>query len=122
MAANFATVKLSRRLVDEARQEAELLHRSLAGQIEHWAKLGRALENAKGFSIDRVRATLAGELTIEDLGEAEQDAFFADMGSQFEQPSRELKAAYAELGKARQAARASRLRSAQAQDGSNSAV
>lgn len=122
MTANFATVKLSRRLVDEARHEAELLHRSLAGQIEHWATLGRAIENAKGFSIDRVRAALAGELTIETLGEAEQDAFFADIGSQFEQPSPEFKAAYAELGKARQAAQASRLRSAPAQDGPKSAV
>ena len=39
MAANFVTVKLARALVDETRREAELLHRSLGGQIEHWATL-----------------------------------------------------------------------------------
>jgi len=37
-------VKLSDPLVDAARDAAELAHRSLAAQIEHWATLGRAIE------------------------------------------------------------------------------
>jgi hypothetical protein len=37
-------VKLSDQLVDEARQAGEDNDRSLAGQIEHWARLGRAVE------------------------------------------------------------------------------
>jgi hypothetical protein len=37
-------VKLSDALIDEARNAAALEHRSVAGQIEHWARLGRALE------------------------------------------------------------------------------
>jgi hypothetical protein len=37
-------VKLPDALIDEARDAARREHRSLAGQIEHWAELGRALE------------------------------------------------------------------------------
>ena len=71
---NFASVKLNRAFVGEARREAELLHRSVGGQIEHWARLGRAIENAQGFSIERVRQTLQGDLKLEALSLAEQEA------------------------------------------------
>ena len=37
-------VKLSDELVCDARQTAELTERSIAGQIEFWAQLGRSLE------------------------------------------------------------------------------
>jgi hypothetical protein len=108
MAQSFSTVKLPSQLVDEARREAELLHRSIAGQIEHWARLGRAIENAEGFSLDRVRRALAGELKIEDLADQEQDAFFADLGGAFEAPSPEIAAGYARLGEQARAARVGR--------------
>ncbi len=39
-------VKLSDELVNLARQEAQGAERSITGQIEHWAKLGRSLETA----------------------------------------------------------------------------
>lgn len=122
MASNFSTVKLNSRLVDEARREAELFQRSIAGQIEHWAKLGRAIENAKGFSIERVRTALAGELKIEDLSDDEQDAFFTDLGDQFDPASPALKAGYAKLGVERQAARARRRRSEAKAQGAKSAA
>jgi hypothetical protein len=108
MAQTFSTVKLSSQLVDEARQEAELLQRSIAGQIEHWARLGRAVENAEGFSIARVRQALTGELKIEALADDEQDAFFAGLGDAFEAPSPDLEAGYARLGEQGRAARVQR--------------
>lgn len=37
-------VKLSDHLILEARRVAEESQRSLAGQIEHWARLGRAID------------------------------------------------------------------------------
>jgi hypothetical protein len=37
-------VKLSEKLVLDARIVGEATERSIAGQIEHWAKLGRAIE------------------------------------------------------------------------------
>lgn len=40
------SLKLSDDLVNEARQEAETADRSLTSQVEHWARLGRVVENA----------------------------------------------------------------------------
>lgn len=37
-------VKLSGELVTEARSAARVFHRSLTGQIEHWAAIGRMVE------------------------------------------------------------------------------
>ena len=37
-------VELSDSLINAAREAAELAHRSLAAQVEHWATLGRAIE------------------------------------------------------------------------------
>lgn len=39
----MATVKLSKGIVSEAKIMSKALNRSLAGQIEHWAKIGRFL-------------------------------------------------------------------------------
>jgi hypothetical protein len=39
-------VKLSDELINAARQCAEISHRSLAAQVEHWSTLGRAIEGA----------------------------------------------------------------------------
>ncbi len=47
------SVKISNELADSARQVAQLSDRSLAGQIEHWAKLGKSVESV-----------LSGESTI----------------------------------------------------------
>jgi hypothetical protein len=56
---NFSMAK-SIRITDElyelATQEAALMHRSLAQQIEHWVKLGVGVEHANGATVDDVRA------------------------------------------------------------------
>lgn len=41
-------VKLSDELVDSARAEAASTDRSITGQIEHWAKIGRSVEAVLG--------------------------------------------------------------------------
>ncbi|HEY3948140.1 TA system antitoxin ParD family protein, partial [Phenylobacterium sp.] len=76
MAARFSTVRLNSELIDAARGEADLLHRSLGGQIEHWARLGRAIEEA-GLPLARVRQALEGSLKVEALSRIEQDQVFA---------------------------------------------
>jgi hypothetical protein len=63
-------VKLSDELVESARQEAASTDRSITGQIEHWAKIGRSVETVlrrqdiqalkrapSGRHTDRPRAT-----------------------------------------------------------------
>jgi hypothetical protein len=42
----FVSVKLSASLVNQARDAAQTMRRSIASQIEYWATLGRALEHA----------------------------------------------------------------------------
>lgn len=86
-AAKFASVKLGASIVDDARREANVLNRSLGGQIEHWARLGRAVERAPGFTIDRVKAALEGSFSVDDLTEEEQEAYFELLGEHFDQPS-----------------------------------
>jgi hypothetical protein len=98
MASNFSTVKLAAGLVNEARREAELLNRSLGGQIEHWARLGRAIENAPGFTLERVRDTLEGRLDAPALSVQEQDSLFEQLGDRFAAPSETVRARYAALG------------------------
>jgi hypothetical protein len=98
MAANHASIKLSSAFVDEARKEAETLHRSVGAQVEHWARLGRAFENTPGFDIRKVRGVLEGQLKIEDLTVAEQDRFFEEWGEAFGKPDPKVEAYYAELG------------------------
>ncbi|WP_342162423.1 TA system antitoxin ParD family protein [Methylobacterium sp. SD21] len=56
----LASVKLSRPLVDLARLEAATFSRSIGGQIEHWARLGRALEEQASFNAARARTALTG--------------------------------------------------------------
>jgi len=98
MASNYASVKLTSDFIDEARRDAELLHRSLGAQVEYWARLGRAIEQSPGFSIHRVRATLSGRMKLEDLPADEQDAVFDGLAAEFENPPAALRAHYAALG------------------------
>lgn len=99
MASSYASVKLSSAFIDEVRQEASVVHRSVGAQVEYWAKLGRAVENAPGFGIDRVRQALDGRLKLENLSAEEQDAVLDQVGDHFDNPPAELKAHYAELGR-----------------------
>lgn len=84
-------------LVDDARAMAELQSRSLAGQITHWARIGRAIERSGRFDHVRLSRVLAGEVEttaltgeekavwserflvkMSESGPAE-DAFFAEL-------------------------------------------
>ncbi|RZI97460.1 MAG: hypothetical protein EOP78_00890 [Variovorax sp.] len=56
----FSSVKLPAALVDKAREAAQPMRRSVASQIEYWATLGQALENA-GLSTQDSQALLARE-------------------------------------------------------------
>ena len=86
MSDTHATLRLRRELVEAAREEAELFGRSTAAQIEHWARLGRAFEAARGATTERVRQALQGRLPIETLGEVEQDAVFDGMLDAYTDP------------------------------------
>jgi hypothetical protein len=56
---NFASVKLPTALVEQAREAAQPLRRSAAGQIEYWATLGRVVEHS-GLTVQEARAAIEG--------------------------------------------------------------
>lgn len=53
----FASVKLPGALVEQARQAAQPLRRSVASQIEYWATLGQVVEHT-GLSVQEARAAI----------------------------------------------------------------
>jgi len=50
------SIRITDELYELATQEAALMHRSLAQQIEHWVKLGVGVERMAGATVDDVRA------------------------------------------------------------------
>ncbi|WP_353252847.1 hypothetical protein [Salinisphaera sp. PC39] len=61
-------IKVNDDIAAAARAEADLMSRSMTEQIEHWARIGRALERQPGVSMARVRTALEAGLDFDDLG------------------------------------------------------
>lgn len=57
-ASPFASVKLSTALVQQAREAAQPQRRSVAGQIEYWATLGRIADET-GLTVQEAREAIA---------------------------------------------------------------
>lgn len=55
---NFASVKLPAALVQQAREAATPQRRSVAGQIEYWATLGRIADET-GLTVQEAREAIA---------------------------------------------------------------
>ena len=56
-ATTFASVKLPGTLVEQARQAAQPMRRSVASQIEYWATLGQIVEHT-GLSVQEARSAI----------------------------------------------------------------
>ena len=62
---NMATaVRVSEDLVQEARKYSRVDHRSITGQIEHWARIGKCAEENPDLTYDLIKEILIG---IEEL-------------------------------------------------------
>jgi len=55
----FASVKLPAALVQQAREAAQPMRRSVAGQIEYWATLGRVVEHT-GLTVQEAQTAIEG--------------------------------------------------------------
>mgnify|MGYP001553740239 CR=1 FL=1 len=53
--------------VEDARTASEIQSRSLAGQITHWARIGRAIERSGAFDQTKIARVLAGEMETTEL-------------------------------------------------------
>ena len=55
----FSSVKLPASLVQQAREAAQPMRRSIAGQVEYWATLGRIVEHS-GLTAQEAQAAING--------------------------------------------------------------
>jgi len=78
------SVKLADEIMTLVRREAGLHSRSVASQITHWLKIGRAIERSGSFDYARITSALEGKLDTAQLHEEEEaawlDAFTEKMG------------------------------------------
>ncbi|MGG7539734.1 TA system antitoxin ParD family protein [Rhizobium sp. Nf11,1] len=69
------SVKLADDIMALIRREADLQSRSVAGQITHWVKIGRAIEHSGTFDYGRIKLALEGRLDTTELQEDEEAAW-----------------------------------------------
>ncbi len=64
-------VKLSEHIVSDARYVSRALNRSIAGQIEHWARIGKIAEENPDLTYELIKEILIAqeELLAGDLTE-----------------------------------------------------
>ena len=65
-------VRISEKLVDEARKFSRIDHRSLTGQIEHWAKIGKCAEENPDLTYSLIKEIFVG---IEELERGEKSEY-----------------------------------------------
>lgn len=61
------SVRLSSAILGQARKEAGVMSRTLQAQLEHWARIGQAIESTPGYDHIKVNEALRGRLTPDEL-------------------------------------------------------
>jgi hypothetical protein len=67
-------VRISDELLNEARKYSKIDHRSLAGQVEHWAKIGKCAEENPDLTYVLIKEIFVGLAELEQ-GEREEYKF-----------------------------------------------
>ncbi|MBU0482595.1 MAG: ParD-like family protein [Proteobacteria bacterium] len=65
-------VRISEELVNEAKKISKIDHRSLTGQIEHWARIGKYAEENPDLTYDLIKEILVG---IEELKQGDKTEY-----------------------------------------------
>lgn len=65
-------VRISEELVGEAKKFSKIDHRSLTGQIEHWARIGKCSEENPDLTYSVIKEILIG---IEELNQNERTEY-----------------------------------------------
>lgn len=81
------SVKLADDVMAAVRREADLHSRSVAGQITHWLRIGRAIEQSGAYDHARVTAALEGRIDPRDLREEEGAAWLDAFTEKMSVPS-----------------------------------
>jgi hypothetical protein len=59
-------IKISKEIADEARLTAKVTRRSMAGQVEYWAFIGKAAEDNPDLSFLVIKDILLGRQQLEE--------------------------------------------------------
>ncbi|MFA4917696.1 MAG: hypothetical protein WC581_00430 [Thermodesulfovibrionales bacterium] len=65
-------VRISEGLISEAKKFSRIEHRSLTGQIEHWARMGKYIEENPDLTYNLIKEILIG---IEELERGERSEY-----------------------------------------------
>lgn len=65
-------VRVSEELLVEAKKFSRIDHRSLAGQIEHWARMGKCVEENPDLTYSLIKEILMG---LEELEQGERTEY-----------------------------------------------
>jgi len=72
-------------LMESATAEGARQSRSAKQQLDHWARVGRAVSSHQTASRHRVEAAMAGELDLDDLTSEEGVVFNAEISAAIEE-------------------------------------
>lgn len=72
-----SAVKLSASIVSDARIQGKAFHRSVAGQIEHWAHIGKILEENPDFTYSFIKNLL---VSMEEANAGLVEPYYFDQG------------------------------------------
>ena len=89
------SIKLADDIMKIVRRESELQSRSIAGQIAHWVRIGRAIEKSGNFDHARITAALAGNIETTDLTDEEKDVWLDSFVEKMGQPGSDEDAFFA---------------------------
>ncbi len=65
-------VRISEELVSEAKKYSRIDHRSLTGQVEHWARIGKCAEENPDLTYSFIKELLIG---IDELEQGEKSEY-----------------------------------------------
>ena len=65
-------VRISENLLSDAKKYSKVDHRSITGQIEHWARIGKCAEENPDLTYDLIKEMLIG---IQELDQGEKTEY-----------------------------------------------
>jgi len=84
------SIKISNTEMDILRDESKTFGRSIAGQAEHWMRIGRAIEQSNHFNYRKIQAVLNGTLNPDHLNRDEQEVYLDDFIEEMKRPQQEM--------------------------------
>ena len=84
------SIKISNTEMDILRDESKTFGRSIAGQAEHWMRIGRAIEQSNHFNYRKIQAVLNGTLNPDHLNCDEEEVYLDDFIDEMKQPQQAM--------------------------------